>query len=442
MDKIKVKSNLLRWLYPGIRVKRFIFISALGLLFSSISLLIIVLESSFSVKKELSTHLLIKWFGITPSWLSFSIAILFLILGIYGIVYGIQKTVQGIFGTLTKKDYDEIKEGFYTKKLLDQGPEIVVIGGGTGLSTLLRGLKDYTSNLTAIVTAADDGGSSGRIRKEWGLVPPGDIRNCLLALADTEPLMNALFDYRFETGEGLQGHNFGNLFILAMTEITGDFETAVQEFSRVLNVRGQVMASTLNNVNLKATYENGEEIIGESSIVKKGKKISKVGLIPPECSPNPLALEALKKADLIVLGPGSLYTSIMPNLLVPGIVSAIKEKGTPVLYVVNVMTEPGETISYSASDHLRVILEHTKTPNLIDYVLVNVGDFDLEIKKRYEKEGAYPVFVDQKDLESLGVKVIKKHLVNSNDFARHDPDKLATSIMNICFKLAFRAKDS
>jgi len=437
MDK-KAKNKLLTWFYPGIRVKRYIILSAFGVIMASLALARLVLLASMSLPKDYSGYLTSKLALFIPPVISYILAIVFFVAGLFLVILGVQKTLNHLFGTMTTADLGEMADGLYKRRLLSQGPEIVVIGGGSGLSTLLRGLKNYTSNLTAIVTAADDGGSSGRIRREWGLVPPGDIRNCLLALADTEPLMNALFDYRFKSGQGLEGHNFGNLFILAMSEVTGDFETAVQEFSRVLKVRGQVMASTLNNINLKAIYENGTEVLGESAIASKDEKIYKVELEPANCNPNPLAIKAIEKADIIILGPGSLYTSIMPNLLVPGIVEAIEKSNVPVLYVVNVMTEPGETTDYSASDHLRAILEHTKSQKLVDSVLVNIGDFEQAILERYQKEGAAPVVVDTKQMETIGVKVIAKELANCNDLARHDSGKLAAAVMGVFKNMTFK----
>lgn len=432
------QKKLLRWFYPGRHVKRFLLLSALGVIIASLALAVFVILATMSIDKGQVAFLLQDLSRYIPRYLVIIGSVLLFTLGIYFIILGVQLVLKNIFGTITTADLGEMADGIYKKQLLAQGPQIVVIGGGTGLSTLLRGLKGYTSNITAIVTAADDGGSSGRIRKEWGLVPPGDIRNCLLALAETEPLMNALFDYRFVNGEGLEGHNFGNLFILAMSEVTGDFETAVQEFSRVLKVRGQVVASTLDNINLKAILANGEEIIGESNITKKGEKISKVQLVPNTCSPNPSALKAIEKAELIVLGPGSLYTSIMPNLLVPGMVEAIQNSKAPVIYVVNVMSEPGETTGFTASDHLKAILDHINCNRLIDYVLVNTDIFDEDIRKRYQKEGAFPVEIDLKKLEAMGVQVVQASLANSLDFARHDPEKLASAIMGILARLKLR----
>lgn len=398
--------------------------SLLGICFVIFSLVLLVLTSVF----ESNQISLLEYFTLYfPKQTLVFFAILLLLTGLYVLGCTIQKLIQPLGVT----DSLETAQECLDDKSFKNGAKVVAFGGGTGLATLLRGLKNYTNNIVAVVTAADDGGSSGRIRREWGLVPPGDIRSCLLALADTEPLMKSLFDYRFKAGEGLEGHNFGNLFILAMSEVTGDFETAVREFSRVLNVRGRVMTSTLDSIGLKATYEDGSEVFGESAINKRGVKIEKVSLVPDTSSPNPAALLAIDNADFIILGPGSLYTSILPNLLVPGIAEAIKMSKAPVLYVVNVMSEPGETTGYTASDHLNAILEHLSIIDLVDYVLINNADFSDETKKRYKEDGAFPVAVDLEKLDLLSVKIVLKDLASSNDFARHDPEKLAKAIIRI-----------
>ena len=307
-----------------------------------------------------------------------------------------------------------------------------MVGGGTGLSTLLRGLKEYTSNLTAIVTVADDGGSSGRLRKEMGVLPPGDIRNCLVALADSEPLMARLFEYRFPEGNpiGLGGHTFGNLFIATMSAITGDFEEAVKESSRVLAVRGRVLPSTLENVVLVAQCEGGEVVYGESTIGKCKDRIEKVFLQPENPQALPDALESIADADLIVLGPGSLFTSVIPNLLVLGIANAIRESSALRIYVCNVMTQPGETDCFTAADHLRAIMDHAGK-DIVDHVLINSGCVPDRLAEKYRQEGAYPVEVDRDRLKPLGINVIEEDLISSMDYARHDPDRLAKAIMKV-----------
>ncbi|HZJ84092.1 MAG TPA: gluconeogenesis factor YvcK family protein [Syntrophomonadaceae bacterium] len=309
-------------------------------------------------------------------------------------------------------------------------PKIVVIGGGTGLSVLLRGLKKYTSNLTAIVTVSDDGGSSGRLRAELGVLPPGDIRNCLVALAETETIMDQVFQHRFVQDSSLKGHNLGNLLLVALAEITGDFNTAIREVSRVLAVRGRVIPATLEQVVLGAKMNDGHTIYGETSVREYAGKIEKLFLVPETCNPIPESLDAIKDADAIVIGPGSLYTSIMPNLLVKGIKEEIAQAKATTFYVSNIMTELGETDGYTAADHLRVILEHLGE-QIIDYVVVNSGNIGELRLHRYEQEQAIPVVADHNDILQMGVNIIKANLVKDNDLAWHDPDKLALAIMKV-----------
>ncbi|MBO8141761.1 MAG: YvcK family protein [Firmicutes bacterium] len=311
-----------------------------------------------------------------------------------------------------------------------RGPRVVAIGGGTGLSTLLRGLKTVTSNITAIVTVADDGGSSGRLRAEMGMPPPGDVRNTLVALADTEPLMERLFQYRFDTGSGLKGHSFGNLFLAAMTAITGDFERAVRESSKVLAVRGQVLPSTLESVTLVAEFADGTRARGESQVAQTGKRIRRVYLSPPDARPLADALRALREADIVILGPGSLYTSVLPNLLVPGIAETIGNSRAMRVYVCNVMSQPGETDGYRASDHVRALLEHAGS-GIVDYVLMNSGRVPSNVEEKYRREGAHPVQADVQAVRDLGVVPVCRYLLSHSDFARHDPHRLAAAIRDM-----------
>ena len=291
-----------------------------------------------------------------------------------------------------------------------KGPKIVVVGGGTGLGTILRGLKEITSHLTAIVTVADDGGSSGRLRRELGILPPGDIRNCLVAMADIEPLLERLFQYRFTGSSDLSGHNFGNLFLAAMTDITGDFEEAIKESSKVLAVRGRVLPATLEHVVLKAEMEDGRIITGESEIPKSRVPIKRDFLEPADCKPVNEAIAAIKEADIIILGPGSLYTSIIPNLLVTEIAEAIRNSAAFKVYVCNAMTQAGETDNYSASQHLKAIIDHTGR-GLVDFALVNNETISPEILERYSEEGAKQVRVDLDNIASLGVKPLAAQII-------------------------------
>lgn len=311
-------------------------------------------------------------------------------------------------------------------------PKIVCIGGGTGLPNLLRGLKQYTCDITAIVTVADDGGSSGVIRGEMKIPPPGDIKNCLLALADTETLMQDLFQYRFNTG-CFKGHSFGNLFIAAMTEMLGDFELAIKESSKVLAVRGRVLPSTLSDVSLIAEYEDGKKVLGESKIPNKDKEIVKVSLYPEDSKPLQESLDAIAEADAIILGPGSLYTSIIPNLLVKDITKAICKSKAKKIYIVNIMTQPGETTGYAASKHVNAIAKHAGY-DVIDYVVLNTENIPEILLSRYNKDGATPVICDSEKIEDMGYTVVTGNIVNSNDYIRHSPKKLAKMVIEIIEK--------
>lgn len=326
---------------------------------------------------------------------------------------------------------EEVMTTIYERIDLMRNPKVVAIGGGTGLSTLLHGLKKKTANITAVVTVADDGGSSGRLRKEMDILPPGDIRDCLVALADAEPLMRKLFMYRFSKGAELAGHSFGNLFIAAMTQLTGDFQEALEQSSRVLAIRGQVLPSTLERVTLFALTESGKIVKGESNIGNlKGEKIKRIWIEPKNPSPNPKVIEAIEKADAIIVGPGSLYTSILPNLLVPGIVETIRKSKAKKIFVVNVMTQPGETQGYTASMHVKAVYEHVGE-GLFQHVIVNVGTFSQDILSRYSEEGAFPVTVDEPKLKEMGLEVWTGDMAQETDYARHNPDVLCEVIMEI-----------
>ena len=314
-----------------------------------------------------------------------------------------------------------------------ENPKVVVIGGGTGLSVILRGLKEKPLDLTAIVTVADDGGSSGRLRAEMSMPPPGDIRNVIVALADTEPLLGKLFQHRFVNGVGLAGHSLGNLFIAAMQEITGDFVCAVKEICRVLAVRGQVLPAANQAIILKAEMEDGTIVTGESQIPKVGKRIKRVFLAQKNVKPLDEAITAILEADLILLGPGSLYTSLLPNLLVPGISRAIKDAKAKKAYICNVMTQPGETDFYTAGDHVRAIYNHVGE-DLFGTILVNHSELPGEILDRYIEQGAMPVKYDRERLEKFGFEIIESHFVTYEKYLRHDAQKVAEVVYELIKK--------
>jgi uncharacterized cofD-like protein len=319
-----------------------------------------------------------------------------------------------------------------------RGFHVVALGGGTGLSTLLRGMKEYVSrrrddsgnarqpisDLTAIVTVTDDGGSSGRLRRENRILPPGDIRNCMVALSQDEALLSRLFQYRFHAGHGLIGHSFGNLFLAALTHVTGDFAEAVRVSSKVLAIRGRIFPSTVSNVSLVATLQNGRKVHGETRISASRNPIKKLTLLPRTARPLPKAVEAIRQADLILLGPGSLYTSILPNLLIPEIANAIAKSAAPRVYIANLMTQPGETSGYALADHLRAIQRHTPR-RVIDWVVANRQVVSPEVAKRYRVQGAEPVAIDIRDLQALGYRVVLDNLLEEHGVIRHNPKRLA-----------------
>ncbi|MTH53789.1 uridine diphosphate-N-acetylglucosamine-binding protein YvcK [Bacillus mangrovi] len=314
---------------------------------------------------------------------------------------------------------------------MDVQPKIVIIGGGTGLSVLLRGLKVYPVDITAIVTVADDGGSSGRLRDELKIPPPGDIRNVLAALSDVEPLVEELFQHRFNKGDSLTGHSLGNLILAAMTNITGDFTHAIKEMSKVLNVRGRVLPAANSSVMLHAEMEDRSVVSGESKIPASEKKIKRVFLTPEDIDPLPETIEAIQEADLIILGPGSLYTSILPNLLVPKIGQEVCRAKAKKVYICNVMTQPGETLGYKASDHIKALYDHMHCA-FIDTILVNADSIPDLIRQRYAAELAQPVQADLEELEQLGLSVIHDLLITDDrDVIRHDTNKVAGLLYGI-----------
>lgn len=314
------------------------------------------------------------------------------------------------------------------------GPKIVAVGGGTGLSTLLRGLKAYTSNITAIVTVADDGGGSGILRNDLGMLPPGDIRNCILALANTEPIMESLMQYRFKEGS-LRGQSFGNLFIAALNDICGSFDNAISEISNVLAVTGKVVPVTLENITLFAELDDGTVIKGESQIpikqISSHKRIKRVYLEPSDCQAMPEALEAIREADAVIMGPGSLYTSLIPNFMVNGVSKALHETKAMKIYVCNMMTQQGETLGYKLSDHINAINDHAKH-GIIEYVIVNSGQIPEDLALRYMDEYAKTVEIDWENIGTRGIKLIEGNFVSiDKGYVRHDYNALSKCIFDL-----------
>jgi uncharacterized cofD-like protein len=321
--------------------------------------------------------------------------------------------------------------------------KVLAIGGGTGLATLLRGLKTHVrqsghaaprspaiSRLTAVVTVTDEGGSSGRLRREFRILPPGDIRNCMVALAEDETLFTRLFNYRFSGGRGLRGHSFGNLFLTALTHLTHDFTQAVKVSSEVLAICGEIFPATLADVRLRANLRDGRTIAGERAITRTRAPIERLEIVPSRCRPLPETLAAIEEADLITLGPGSLYTSLIPNLLVRGIPEAIARSQALKVCVCNLMTQPGETRRYTASDHVRAIQQHSGG-RVFDYVVLNTRSFSPALRRRYAKQRAEPVVNDLDEIRALGVEPVTANLLDEGRVARHDPRRLTQILLDL-----------
>jgi len=425
MTKFPMKRSidLIRWFLPGLGVKRWLIVAAVGAVF-------FVNGISRWLTDE-GTHVPINEFVdnvlddfIRPEYLSYA----FMGIGVVLIALGIWRWLKSIVSAVLPDGSDRMIDAILDARL-KRGYKIVAIGGGTGLSTLLRGLKRYTTNVTAVVTVADDGGSSGRLQKELGVLPPGDIRNCLVALANDEALVTDLFRYRFSEGEGLSGHAFGNLFLAAMTGVTGNFDLAVKESSRVLNIKGRVLPSTLSVARLCATLVDGTIVEGESNIGRAAKPIARVFLDPPYAAPLAEVIEAIREADAIVLGPGSLYTSIMPNLLVDRIAGEIEAANAVKIYVCNVMTQPGETDAYTASEHVRALLDAARA-RVADIAIIN-DQLPQKLREAYAVEGQVPVKADIAAVEALGVRVVHAAVISETDTVRHDSEKLASVVLQI-----------
>lgn len=417
-----------KWLAPGLLVKRWLLISACGVLLTTLGLAIWVKLTPINRLIQLVNDILEKITTIVPNYISGPLVI---VGGLLLIFWGHTRSLNSITEVLKPSGDEELIDVLLTHRKLNRGPKIVAIGGGTGLSTLLRGLKAYSANITAIVTVADDGGSSGRLRREIGVLPPGDIRNCLTALADEEKLLTELFRYRFSAGDGLVGHSFGNLFLTAMSEVTGDLERAIAASSKVLAVRGRVLPATLTDVCLWAQLEDGRRVEGESHITEAMGKIVKIGCIPSNPPALPKAVQAIRQADYIIIGPGSLYTSIIPNLLVPEIAEAIAQRQVPRIYVCNMMTQPGETQGYTVSDHIKAI-DKACGKQLFDAVLVQRKVPSEKSLIRYAQEDSHPVYLDRETINLLGRRIVMSNIMYEDEetgLIRHDSARLARVLL-------------
>ncbi len=417
-----------KWLSPGIFIKRWLFISVMGAFFTVLGLAVWIKLTPIHYLFRFVTSFLDWLTTLIPNYISGPIALL---TGLLFIFWGQSRTVGSITQVLMPEGDEELVDMILNHRRLGRGPKIVAIGGGTGLSTLLRGLKEYSSNITAIVTVADDGGSSGRLRREMGVLPPGDIRNCLAALADEEKLITELFQYRFQTGEGLVGHSFGNLFLSALSNVTGDLEQAIAASSKVLAVRGKVLPATLTDVQLWAELADGRFIQGESQITAAQGVIRQIGCVPANPPALPKAIQAIQEADYIVIGPGSLFTSILPNLLIPEIRDAIVRSAAPRVYVCNLMTQPGETEGYSVSDHIEAIATVCGT-QAIDAVVVHSRTPSPAVLQRYTQLNSQPVLLDRDRIRQMGCRLILANIIDeepNKHVVRHNPKRLSQVLL-------------
>lgn len=421
MTKIKIPKDM-GWLIPGLQVKRWFAMLFAGTVLMTVGILIL-----FDIKPIFYTMQFISRIAtrISTEWLAFGI----ICFGAAIFFKGWQKTNLSMLDIDNERDNNILLEHLYRRRKLNRGPRIVAVGGGTGLSMLLSGIKNITNNITAVVSVGDDGGSSGRLRESLDILPPGDIRHCMTALADDEDLINDLFKYRFKNGEGLEGHSFGNLFLTAMCAITGDMASAVKASANVLSIRGRVLPSTLDDMKLVAEMTDGRIIHGESQIPEAGGKIKRLYTEPNDCKALPEVIEAIRNAELIILGPGSLYTSVIPNLLIKEISHEIAKAKAKKIYVCNIMTQPGETDNYSVSDHLKALLSHSGEDYLVDAVLVN-NNLPDKLADKYEQAGSYPVKTDVAEIRKLGIKICAKNLIQSNKegYIRHSAQKVARAV--------------
>lgn len=430
-----LRKRWFRWLIPGLNIKRWLALYSLGvgLLIIGISLLFnyqwlsyiedIVLAYSYSLTGYYNYNVLIL------------VGTILIVIAALLILLGTSKVIKTIIRAVLPDPSSKVSDIIFQNIRLDKGPKIVVIGGGTGLSNLLRGLKDHTSNLSAIVTVADDGGSSGRLREDFKMIAPGDLRNCLVALAEQEGVMENLFRYRFDGDNELSGHSFGNLFITALAQVyDGDVEEALEAASKLLRVRGRVIPSSTEFIQLSAELADGTIVNGESNIPHSGQPIKRVFSTPALPKPEGAALQAIDEADVIILGPGSLYTSIIPNLLTDKIADHVRASKANKIYIANVMTQPGETSGYSLADHVQAIIDHSGV-GIVDTVLANDGPLPIQMVEQYSAVGSEPMAIDSKRLKEMGIRTVRATLISQEKPAVHDPERLGKVLMDIIYAM-------
>jgi len=417
------RHRVLRWLVPGLRIKRWV-----ALAFVSMGLVVIAALYAFGVDVARTLY---RALPLAPAGRN-SLTVAMIAIGLSGFSLSLVQLVRSVARAVAPRISEKPSALIYRRRILDRGPNVVAIGGGTGLSTLLRGLKQMTSNITAVVTVMDDGGSSGRLREQIDVLPPGDVRNCLLALATDEEQLSKYLQYRFEAPPELAGHALGNLLLTGLEQATGSFDRAVEAMSYFLNICGRVLPATLDKAQLAATMEDESVITGESRIVADSRRIKLMSLLPEHVAPYGLVLDAISEADLILLGPGSLFTSLVPNLLIDGVAAAIEEAGAEKLLVANLMTQHGETDSLTLDAHLRTLNEYIRLSRF-DHLLINSAVPGSDFLSRYRHEEAEPVVDDLEDPNEYGLGTIREDLLGTAEWAgketvKHDPKKLARAI--------------
>ncbi len=422
------------WLCPGINLKRWLFLFVLGVLLVAFGLAFVFNFQFMGLMEEYVFYAVYKVTGRYSNYFTYFIGSIFLFFGGWAMFRAMRKIIASVVSAVLPDKSRSLMETLFVQHKLTHGPVITVVGGGTGLATLLRGMKNITNNCTAVVATGDNGGSSGRLRRELGIIPPGDLRNCLTALADSEPMMERLMQYRFEKDSPLAGHCFGNLLIAALAEAEGGMEEGLSVASQILKVRGRVVPSTLDDIELVAEMSDGSYVYGEAQIPIMHKHIVKMHTRPINPKAAKDAVEAIEKADVLIFGPGSLYTSIIPNLLVEEIRDAVIKSNAAKVYICNVLTEPGETDGYGAYDHVKALIDHVGM-QFLDYVIVNSDKITEEQLKTYNNNVSKPVAPDYAKLRKLGVSVIPASLSSKEDFARHDSEKLANALIQLVYKM-------
>ncbi|MBM3471650.1 MAG: YvcK family protein [Armatimonadetes bacterium] len=420
--------RFLRWFYPGLRVKRWVLLLLLGLV-------AVAFGAAFAVGLGAMVEVLDVVSQVVGPDLATQVSVLIGVAliagGLCAVVLSLAQIVHSIAEPLRVRENRALVDVLLADRERAHGPSVVAIGGGTGLSNLLRGLKHYINDITAIAAVSDEGGSSGRLRREMDTLPPGDVRRCLVALADDETVMARLLQYRFEDVPSVNGHSLGNLFIAALASITGDFERAVKETSKVLAIRGRVLPATLDHVALCARLQDGSVVRGETQVSAQGRDIQQVFLDPEAPEALPEAVEAIRNADIVVIGPGSTYTSIVPNVLVPGVAEALRTCNAVRVFVCNVMTQPRETdLLVQASDQVRAVMDHAGG-KIFDYVLINDAVPSSDVLSRYEAVGARIVRADAEEVGRLGLIPLCGDFISDDIYAWHDPDRLARAVLRL-----------